>query len=531
MADTSTGRARQAGAAESDCGCGSACCDTTAVVAEVRAATGCCAGDCCGGGEALNEMSATSGVALVHGERLPVAIIGAGPVGLAAAAHLLARGETPLVLEAGAAVGASIRAWGHVRLFSPWRYAIDPASERLLAATGWVSPDPDGYPTGHELIDSYLAPLAATPQLRPHIRLGARVTAVARRGFDKMKTDGREEAPFVLHVAKEDGEEEVLLARAVIDASGTWGAPNPLGANGLPAPGERAAADRIHYGIPDVLGAARAEYAGRRTLVVGSGHSAFNAVLDLATLIEEEGRGELIWAVRRRTLGQVFGGGENDALAERGKLGLRVRGLVERGTLRLVTGFKVARLHSGPQGVTTIGDDEILPPVDRIVAATGFRPDLTPLRELRLDLDPAVESPTILAPLIDPNLHSCGTVRPHGAFELKHPEHDFFIAGMKSYGRAPTFLMLTGYEQVRSIAAALAGDRAAAREVELVLPETGVCSTDRGAGDGDGCCGAPVAPRGLVALPLAAGSANSCGVPALASAGTGAGARGGGCCG
>ena len=98
------------------------------------------------------------------------------------------------------------------------------------------------------------------------------------------------------------------------------------------------------------------------------------------------------------------------------------------------------------------------------------------MRELRIQLDPAIECPVALAPLIDPNEHSCGTVRPHGARELAQPEPGFYFAGMKSYGRAPTFLMLTGYEQVRSIAADIAGDREAAERVELVLPETGVCN-------------------------------------------------------
>ena len=83
-----------------------------------------------------------------------------------------------------------------------------------------------------------------------------------------------------------------------------------------------------------------------------------------------------------------------------------------------------------------------------------------------------------LAPLIDPNLHSCGTVRPHGEAELRQPEKDFYIVGMKSYGRAPTFLLATGYEQARSVVAALAGDWQAARDVRLNLPETGVCVTD-----------------------------------------------------
>jgi hypothetical protein len=136
----------------------------------------------------------------------------------------------------------------------------------------------------------------------------------------------------------------------------------------------------------------------------------------------------------------------------------------------------VTELRADERGVTVVGESDSLPPVDEIVATTGFRPDLSPLSELRLALDPAVESPIALAPLIDPNLHSCGTVRPHGAQELKHPEEGFYIVGMKSYGRAPTFLLLTGYEQVRSVAAALTGDWKAAREVHLELPETGVCS-------------------------------------------------------
>jgi hypothetical protein len=117
---------------------------------------------------------------------------------------------------------------------------------------------------------------------------------------------------------------------------------------------------------------------------------------------------------------------------------------------------------------------------DELIVATGFRPDLSFVRELRTALDPALECPPILAPLIDPNLHSCGTVRPHGARELSQPEPDFYFAGMKSYGRAPTFLMMTGYEQVRSITADIAGDKEAAGRVELVLPETGVCSRPLG---------------------------------------------------
>lgn len=416
---------------------------------------------------------------MTESTRLPVAVIGAGPVGLAAAAHLLEQGETPLVLEAGETVGASILEWAHVRVFSPWRYNVDAASKRLLLANGWQEPEPDYLPTGRELMEQYLRPLAELPQLRPHIQLGTRVLSVARQGFDKMKTAGREQAPFVLHVRRADGSEELLTARAVIDASGTYTAPNPLGASGVPAIGERALSDRIFYGIPDVLGAHRQRYVGRRVLVVGSGHSAFNALLDLAQLAEVEPLTRIIWAIRRTDTRQLYGGGENDLLPARGALGTRLHQLVTTGTVQLVTGLRVLALRATDDGVTVRSGETELPPVDEIVATTGFRPDLSLLSELRLGLDPVVETTPALAPLIDPNVHSCGSVRPHGEAELAHPnEPGFYIAGMKSYGRAPTFLMLTGYEQVRSIVCALVGDLEGARDVQLVLPETGVCSLD-----------------------------------------------------
>lgn len=425
---------------------------------------------------------------------LPVVVIGAGPVGLAAAAHLLERGLEPLVLERGSTAGHNIREWGHVTLFSPWTYVVDRAAGDLLRESGWESPDGDAYPTGNELVDSYLQPLAALPAMGTRIRFSTEVVAVTRDGMDKMKTPERDETPFAVTVRTGD-EEETILARAVIDASGTWTTPNPLGTNGRPAPGEREAREHIAYSIPNVRGKARERYAGKRVLVVGSGHSAFNVLLDLVHLADEAPGTEITWAIRKpqNRLALLFGGGANDALPARGELGARVRALVEAGRLRLETEFRIARLQATPDGIVVSGTDRDLAPVDEIIATTGFRPDLEPLSELRLGLDPSVESPTALAPLIDPNVHSCGSVPPHGAMELQHPETDFYIAGMKSYGRAPTFLMLTGYEQVRSIAAAIAGDWAAARDVQLVLPETGVCSTNipglTDAGVGSACCG------------------------------------------
>jgi len=433
---------------------------------------------------------------------LPVAVIGGGPVGLAAAAQLLKRRAEPIVLEAGPTVGASVLEWGHVRIFSPWKYDIDPAARELLATTGWTEPDGEGYPTGRELVDGYLAPLGRA--LGDRVRLGHRVTAVARLGFDKMKTDGRDTAPFALTVATPRGEEQ-LLARAVIDASGTYGVPNPLGASGVLARGEAAAADRIHYGIADPLRRDRARYEGQRVLVVGSGHSAFDVLIDLAELPNTT----ITWLVRRPFADAKYGGADNDALPARGALGTRMRGLVDRGAVTRVV-MRIAALRTAADGVYVSDGDRELGPFDRIVATTGFRPDLAPLRELRVRLDDILEAPPALAPLIDPNVHSCGTVPPHGVRELSHPEKDFYIVGMKSYGRAPTFLMLTGYEQVRSISSALVGDMAGAEAVELVLPQTGVCSggadccdgVDCGSADST-CCGTTQAVIPLSALTLA----------------------------
>ena len=409
---------------------------------------------------------------------LPVTVIGAGPVGLAAAAHLAERGVAFVVLEAGGHAGASITEWGHVRLFSPWRYNIDQAAHRLLAGTGWIAPDPDELPTGAELVDRYLAPLAAHPALADSLQWKARVTAISRAGFDRVRTRGRDSAPFVIRL--ESGEQ--IRAQAVIDASGTWTTPNVLGANGLPALGEHDADGFITGALPDVLGADRSRFTGRHTVVVGAGHSATTTLLALATLAEHDPGTTVTWAIRAELANRAYGGGEADALPARGAIGVRVRQLVEAGRIRLVPKFFTDAVIAKADGLGvelvsrdfTGGEQQLR--ADVVVNATGFRPDHSIADELRLDLDPVLGSTRALAPLIDPNEHSCGTVPPHGVDELAHPETGYYTIGVKSYGRAPTFLLATGYEQARSVVAALVGDWVAARDVQLQLPETGVCS-------------------------------------------------------
>ncbi|MCX4919874.1 NAD(P)-binding domain-containing protein [Streptomyces sp. NBC_00687] len=449
-------------------------------------------------------------------QQLPVVVIGAGPTGLAAAAHLVERGIEPLVLEAGPAAAAAVREWSHVRLFSTWGELTDPAAEKLLAPTGWTKPDVTTYPTGADWAEYYLQPLADA--LGDRVRHGTRVTGVSRTGRDRIVDADREAQPFVVHFTHADGREERLFARAVVDASGTWASPSPAGGSGLAALGEKAAADRITYRVPDLKDpAVRARYAGKRTAVIGSGASAFTALAYLADLAKsDDGAGTKgVWILRRGISGSTFGGGDADQLPARGALGLAAKAAVDEGHADAVTGFRTETIEPDADGrLVLVGEDgRRLDAVDEVIVLTGFRPDLSFLDELRLGLDERLQAPVELAPLIDPNQHSCGTVYPHGHRELSHPEQGVYLVGMKSYGRAPTFLAMTGYEQVRSVAGAIAGDLESADRVELTLPETGVCggaglfdAPDAQKADGGGCC-APAPQLVQLGAPVAVGAA------------------------
>ena len=327
---------------------------------------------------------------------LPVAVIGAGPVGLAAAAHLLERGLEPLIFEAGPTAGAAIEQWRHIRLFSPWRFNIDAAAVRLLEASGWEAPRPTALPYGGELIDKYLTPLAALPADRPRLQTGARVIAVTRQGMDKTHTRDRGH-----HAVPASGSNTRTAKPAttpwqrVIDASGTWSTRNPLGTSGLPAIGEDAAADRISSPLPDVTGRDRAAFAGRRVLVVGAGHSAANTLINLADLAKERTghpdpvgrpgrlRREGLRRRRRRRAARPRPARRPAAPPRRGRNHRTAHRLRHRRP-------QIPGLAASP---STSVDGRTLE-ADVVVPCTGFRPDLDILRELRLNLDPAVEAPT-----------------------------------------------------------------------------------------------------------------------------------------
>ncbi|MET0820970.1 MAG: NAD(P)-binding domain-containing protein [Aeromicrobium sp.] len=441
---------------------------------------------------------------------LPVVVIGAGPTGLTAAAHLRGRDVPVVVLESGPAAATAVSEWGHVRLFSPWSELVDPVAAELVRASGWTEPAPARYPTGAEWIDSYLQPLADA--LGDSVRYGTTVTSVTRQSRDRLVSSGRDAAPFTVHVRTSGGAEHVA-ARAVIDASGTWNGPNPLGGDGVPAIGEIENVDRISYRVPDFGDpAVRTRYAGKHVVVAGTGASAKGALIGLAALATEVPGTRVTWLVRRPSVGDAFAGSGQDELPERGALGQQARAAVRTGPVTTMSGFRASALSVSEDGALTVEsfDGPSVERVDEIIVLTGFRPDLTMLSEVRLDLDPVLQAPRALAPLIDPNEHSCGTVYPHGATELAQPEIGFFLVGMKSYGRATSFLALTGFEQTRSVAAAIAGDHEAAARVELTLPDTGVCGgagtfDDEEPAAGGGCCGAPAAPH-LISLGGSSGS-------------------------
>ena len=357
-----------------------------------------------------------------------------GPVGLAAAAHVLERGMTPIVLEAGPEAGHSVRQWQHVQLFSPWEYNVDKAAERLLAPTGWNSPDPQVYPTGAELLERYLEPLATKTLLRDVIRTSSRVTAVGRVGFDKAKTKGRETAPFEIRYQNGKGP-ETLRADAVIDASGTWDSPNPAGA-------ERPAGDRRTRGAgedllrdagcprkrPRALCRQDRRRARRRTL--RDRHADRSDDARAAGAGDERRSGCFAATTRPRPSAAAPTTSSSPAAnsartsprssrrdRSRSRPDFRSTHVASTGDrLRVATG-------SGCCGRHVV--------VDELIVATGFRPDLSFLSEIRLRLDPAIEAPVALAPLIDPNEHSCGTVRPHGARELVQDDPGFYLAGIK----------------------------------------------------------------------------------------------------
>ncbi len=436
----------------------------------------------------------------------PVIIIGGGPIGLAAAAHLCQRGMDFLLLEEGVRVGDSVAEWGHVKMFSSWSLNTDPVAASMLSSAGWKRSDPDKFPTGNELVNDYLKPLSQLPRIAPRILLNRKVRHISRQ-LGKRFTN-RSSSPFVINALNiETQEAERFYAAKVIDASGTWKSPSPLGGFGYKIPGEEN--ENIATGIPDVLESHRKTYLGKDTVVIGSGHSAIAVINDLVELKRQTGSGKVTWVVRSDN---TEGGACKPAiLPGRGELESGARSLYEKKEIRLINNFYAQNISETGNGKLFINGiregRKSLVEADRVVVATGCRPDVAMTRELQLQYDHLFECPVGVSQLIvDAGARGEAIPAPHGYKALLHPEPDYYVVGMKSHGRAQNFFLMSGYEQVRSVCAYVCGDIEAANKVEFEYPEDGVCG---GACAEGSCCG-PATGAGVSGAAAACGAAGGC---------------------
>lgn len=393
--------------------------------------------------------------------RHTLAVIGAGPIGLEAALAALDRGLDVHVFERGE-VASHPRAWGHVRMFTPWRMNLGPRSLAHLSAAGWSPPEPESHPSGREYVERCLEPLAKLPELQERIHTHAQVVHVGRRGLLKGDATGRAEQPFRLLVRDAGGRENFLHAYAVIDASGVYGQPNWAGDGGIPARGELYLAPQMSYHPDDVLDLRRERYAGKRTAVIGAGPSAATVARDLATLAGEAPETRVVWITREPAAG-LFAEDEGDPLAERRALFARARELV-RGADPAVVHVGGARVEGIEYNSAThryrlnlaAGEQPRLEEADQVIVNTGYGPDTSLYRELQVHECWATRAPIRLGEALRAHAPAAGIDL------LSHPEPGFYILGHKSHGKSGDFLLETGFRQVAEVIEKLAGERAAA---------------------------------------------------------------------
>jgi thioredoxin reductase len=386
-----------------------------------------------------------------------VVVVGAGPIGLEAANAMLDAGAQVTVIERDR-IGANVLRWGHVRFFSPWSMNTSPRGLAVLTRLGQTTPPADGYPTGREYHDLYLAPLAERVRRDARVFEQTEVCQIGRVGVLKSEEIGsaRTGRPFRLLLSHIDGNEQFVEADAVLDCSGTYGNPNYLGPDGLPTLGERALHDRITYVIPDVLGVDRERFANRTTLLVGNGFSAATTLSLLLGLREQAEQTHVIWATRFVT--PPYERIENDTLPGRDGLANLGNELAqsERAGVRYIGGCEISELRPvGTQIAARIKHadntvEEVV--VDNVVANVGYRPDNTLYRELQVHQCYASEGPMKLAASLLGSAGADCLAQPAPSAELlKNPEPGFFVLGSKSYGRNSQFLLRTGIAQIDAV--------------------------------------------------------------------------------
>ena len=390
-----------------------------------------------------------------------VAILGTGPTGLDAALACVDAGWTFTAYEAAPAVAGNVRSWGHVPLFTPWDLNVSPRMARHLHAAGIEAPSGDETPIGAELVERLLEPVAALPELAPHLRLGARVVTIGRQGLlkhEEIATAERGSRPFRLLVETDAGE-HAANADVVLDCTGTYHNPNPLGDGGIPAPGERALGSDIARHLPDFESEAD-RWAGRRVLLAGAGASAQTAARSLAAVIEGTPDSEVVWAVRDDA--PTWGAVADDPLPGRASLAAEAQRLAagDHPQVTVRTGVEVERLERRDGRITVTlrngaGPEEVV--VDKVLALTGYVGDHGLYRQLQVHECYATAAPIDLsAALLGAAGGDCLAQVSHGPDVLRNPEPNFFILGMKSYGRVNQYLMRIGWEQVDDVVSLLA---------------------------------------------------------------------------
>jgi hypothetical protein len=395
-----------------------------------------------------------------------IAILGAGPVGLEAALYAASLNFPFRVYERGQ-VGAHLRQWGHVRLFTPFGMNTTPLGRATLKAETPRRdlPGEGDILTGREHLAAYLEPLAGCAALAEHLETGVSVLAVGRHGFLKEEAAGdarRAGQPFRMLLRDAKGKERVEEADVVLDCTGVYGRPRHLGGCGIPAIGELSAGGQIARGVEDILGERRKHYADRTVLVVGAGHSAATTVCLLAQMAQQMPSTWIIWLARRagsQPIRRVM----TDPLRERDQLAARANRLATRGEghVEFHPQSVVQEIESDGDSflVTALcGSEERSWQVERIIANVGYEPDNTLYRELQVHECYASFGPMKLAAaLAEHRGGDCLSVPAQGAAALRNPEPNFYILGNKSYGRSANFLLRTGFEQVREVFTLIAG--------------------------------------------------------------------------
>jgi len=398
-----------------------------------------------------------------------IAILGAGPIGLEAALYASQLGYKVEIFEQGE-VGANMLDWGHVRLFTPFK--MNHSSLGVISlkreSSNWQEPDPEGYLTSREFVDSYLVPMSKLSALKNKINTGIKIISMGRENILKgelISDPARTSYPFRILTENSAGHEHVHTADIVIDSTGVYNNPNWLGEGGIPAPGELKSKPFIDYQMPDVYGKDRSKFASKKSLVMGAGYSAATVVCDFQNLIREEPETSLIWAIRG-SRPEPIPLIQDDPLPSRAGLTNQANSISRDAgeSIQFRNNTTVDSIHYSENKETfSVGlksDAQVEKiEVDRVIATVGYGPDNSIYRELQIHECYASRGPMKLAAALSgASTTDCLAQESAGADTLKNPEPNFFIIGNKSYGRNPTFLIRMGLSQIVEIFSLISGD-------------------------------------------------------------------------